>query len=98
MMTKELIFKQNPDNFKNFVNYPFWSMNRELWLEYTNSLEEKDKFVLSYFPFKWAYAPPYNAETALEFLHDICVDFDRVTADDIENIYSTLPTFGGEPV
>ena len=26
MMTKELIFKQNPDNFKNFVNYPFWSM------------------------------------------------------------------------
>ena len=44
-MTKELIFKQNPDDFKNFVPYPFWSMDRDSWLAYVNSLEEKDKFV-----------------------------------------------------
>ena len=51
MMAKGLIFKQNSDNFKNFVHYPFWSMDRESWLEYVNSLEDKDKFILSYFPF-----------------------------------------------
>jgi len=92
-MSKELLFNQNPENFKNFVPYPFWSMDRTSWLEYADSLSEKDKFVLDCFPFKWAYAPPCNADTALEFLHDICVDFDRVTTDDVENIFKTLPTF-----
>ena len=45
---------RNSEKYRNYVPYPFWAMDQELFFKYANELEEDDRGLLSYFPFKRA--------------------------------------------
>ena len=81
------------EKFKNYIPLPFWGVDQEYWYQYVNALKEDDRDVLSYYPFRWAFAPPHDAVTSVEFLRGIGVDDERVSADAVEAQCETLPTF-----
>lgn len=83
----------NFEEFKNYIPFPFWDMDHNHWNQYLNGLKDKDRSVLSYYPFKWAYVPPHNADTAVEFLHDIGVGKNKIAPDAVEKIFNSMPTF-----
>lgn len=77
----------------NYIPHPFWSMDQIEWLKYVNELRGEHRNVLSQFPFKWAYAPPDSATSALQFLRDMDVGSDNVSSDSIDRYHDELPTF-----
>ncbi len=72
---------KNSERYRNYVPYPFWAMDQEFFFKYANDLKGDERSLLSYFPFKWGYVAPCDSTAAVEFLCDIGVDADRVTAE-----------------
>ena len=48
---------KNSKKYRNYVPYTFWAMDQELFFKYANELEEDDRGLLSYFPFKKGLTP-----------------------------------------
>jgi agmatine deiminase len=78
---------------KSFWPAPFWAMDQRIWFKYVNSLEDKERRTLDAYPFKWAYAPPYDGQTAVQFLQEIGVAADLVNADAVQAVFDGMPTF-----
>ncbi len=72
---------KNSERYRNYVPYPFWAMDQEFFFKYANDLKADDRHQLDYYPFKWAYVPPHDSDRALEFLGDIGVNNEKVTAE-----------------
>jgi hypothetical protein len=72
---------KNSEKYRNYVPYTFWTMDLEFFFKYANDLRGDDRRQLNYYVFKWAYVPPWNGAVAVDFLRDIGVDGDRVTAE-----------------
>lgn len=83
------------DRFWNYVPCPFWAMDREEWLKYAEGLESSDRGLLSHFPFRWAYVPPNDASSAMQFLVDIGAVTDGTNVDIVEDAHDKMPTFDG---
>ncbi len=79
----------------NYVPCPFWAMDSEEWLKYAEGLKGADRELLSSIPFKWAFVPPNDAATSLQFMREIGAAKDEVNEDVIENIHESMPTFEG---
>jgi len=80
---------------KNYIPCPFWDMDQEYWYQYVNDLKGDQRDVLSCYPFRWAFAPPHDAATSVQFLRDIGVDGDQVLLEAVEKQFQDLPTFEG---
>ena len=65
---------------RDFWPVPFWAMDHRAWMQYVQSLEGAERRVLALYPFRWAYDPPHDSGTALEFLREIGVDGGQVRA------------------
>jgi hypothetical protein len=78
---------------ENYALYPFWSMVQEDWFRYVRGLRDDQRHVLSVYPFRWAYVPPHDPQTAVAFLRDIGVDRDQVQPEDVEVQAQKLPSF-----
>lgn len=84
----------NTDNkYWNYVPCPFWAMDSGEWLKYAEGLKGADRELLSSIPFKWAFVPPNDAATAVQFMREIGVAKDEVNEDVVENIHESMPTF-----
>jgi hypothetical protein len=70
---------KNSEKDRNDVPYPFWAMDQVFFFKYANDLTEADRDPLVYYPFKWAYVPPHNSASSVEFLRDVGLEADRVT-------------------
>src|SRR5210317_1214266 len=84
---------KNSERYQNYVPYPFWAMDQELFFKYANGLTGNDRNLLSYYPFKWAYVPPHDNLSAQEFLIDIGVDRGAVTAEAIAEKFENMTSF-----
>lgn len=78
---------------RDFWPVPFWGMDHRLWMQYVESLEGEKRRVLALYPFKWAYDPPHDSGTAVEFLREIGVNDDRVSADSVQTAFEGMTTF-----
>jgi hypothetical protein len=78
---------------QNYLPMPFWAMDPAAWQAYASALKGKARSVLAQYPFKWAFAHPHDAPSAVEFLRDIGVDEYRVGADLVEDQFARLPAF-----
>jgi agmatine deiminase len=78
---------------KKFWPVPFWAMDQQIWYRYINSLPDQDRRDLDAYPFKWAYAPPYDGKTAVQFLNEIGIDKDLVSVDAVQEAFEGMPTF-----
>jgi len=56
-------------------------MDQRIWYSYLDSLTDRERGDLDAYPFKWAYAPPHDGLTAVQFLREIGVDAGLVDAD-----------------
>lgn len=84
---------KNSIRYRNYVPYPFWAMDQEFFFKYANDLKGDDRNLLSYYPFKWAFVPPYDSTSAMEFLHDIGVDEGKVTAQAVAAKFENMTSF-----
>ena len=84
---------KNSERYRNYVPYPFWAMDQEFFFKYANDLTGDDRSQLAYYPFKWAYVPPHDSSTAVEFLRDIGVEADRVTAEAVAEKFENMTSF-----
>ena len=84
---------KNSEKYRNYVPYPFWAMDQEFFFKYANDLTGDDRSQLAYYPFKWAYVPPHDSSTAVEFLRDIGVEADRVTAEAVAEKFENMTSF-----
>jgi agmatine/peptidylarginine deiminase len=84
---------KNSEKYRNYVPYPFWAMDQEFFFKYANDLTGDDRSQLGYYPFKWAYVPPHDSSTAAEFLRDIGVEADRVTAEAVTEKFENMTSF-----
>jgi hypothetical protein len=84
---------KNSEKYRNYVPYPFWAMDQEFFFKYANDLTGDDRSQLVYYPFKWAYVPPCDSAAAAEFLRDIGVDEDRVTAEAVAAKFENMTSF-----
>ena len=90
---------KNSEKYRNYVPYPFWAMDQEFFFKYANDLTGDGRNQLTYFPFKWAYVPPHDSTSVLEFLHDIGVDDDKVTCEEALAVYQqALPDYEVIPI
>lgn len=78
---------------KDFWPVPFWAMDRQVWSQYVGSLKGEERRALDLYPFKWAYVPPHDSQTAVEFLHEIGVDDGRVSPDAVQAVFERMMTF-----
>jgi agmatine deiminase len=69
-------------------------MDQRIWFQYVNSLKDGERRALDAYPFKWAYAPPHDGATAVQFLRDIGADDGRVSVDAVQKEFEELPRFG----
>lgn len=83
----------NSQKYKNYVPYPFWAMDQEFFFKYANDLQDDDRILLGYYPFKWAYVPPQDSSSAVEFLRDIGVDDGSVTAEAVAAKFDNMTSF-----
>lgn len=81
------------EKFSPYMTYPFWDMRQSYWYGYLDGLKQEERDVLAQYPVKWAYFPPRDAKAAVEFLHEIRVDGERVQPAKIEEHRSRMPTF-----
>ena len=84
---------KNSEKYRNYVPYPFWAMDQEFFFKYVNELKADDRSLLSYYPFKWAYVPPHKSTRAVEFLRDIGVEEDRVTAEAVAAQFENMTPY-----
>jgi agmatine/peptidylarginine deiminase len=84
---------KNSERYKNYVPYPFWAMDQEVFFKYANDLAGSDRNLLSYYPFKWAYVPPHDSLSAQEFLINIGMDGGAVTAEAIAEKFENMISF-----
>jgi len=68
-------------------------MDQRIWYKYVNSLTNRERGDLDVYPFKWAYAPPYDGPTAVQFLREIGVDAGLVNVDAVQAAFEGMPTF-----
>jgi agmatine deiminase len=78
---------------QNYLPMPFWAMDPAAWQAYASALKGKARSVLTQYPFKWAFAHPHDAPSAVEFLRDIGADENRVGVDLVAEQFARLPTF-----
>ena len=78
---------------RDFWPVPFWAMDQRIWYQYVDSLDDQHRRDLDVYPFKWAYTPPFDAETGVRFLNEIGVDKGRVGADAVQDQFQGMPTF-----
>ena len=84
---------KNSERYRNYVPYPFWAMDQEFFFKYANDLKGDDRRQLDYYPFKWAYVPPHDSDSAVEYLRDIGVGDDTVTAGAVAAKYENITSF-----
>jgi agmatine/peptidylarginine deiminase len=68
-------------------------MDQEFFFKYANDLKGDDRRQLDFYPFKWAYVPPHDNASALEFLRDIGMDDERVTAEAVAAKFEIMTSF-----
>jgi agmatine/peptidylarginine deiminase len=56
-------------------------MDQAFFAKYANGLKGDDRDTLSFFPFKWAYAPPHDPTSAVSFLKEISVENHTVSSE-----------------
>ena len=81
------------DRYRNYIPFPFWSLDQRVWYDYVAALRGDERDVLRCYPFKWAFAPPHNGVSAVAFLDDIGVRPTSLGSDDIEQQMAALPAF-----
>ena len=84
---------KNSEKYRNYVPYPFWAMDQELFFKYANDLIGDERSQLAYYPFKWAYVPPHDGHSAVEFLRDIGVDDQKVTSAAVAAKFENMTSF-----
>jgi len=81
---------RNSTKYRNYVPYPFWAMDQGFFFKYANDLRGNNRTILQYYPFKWAYVPPHDGPSGMEFLKDIGVDDGNVTVEAVEDIHEKM--------
>ena len=59
--------------------------------QYVDSLKDGERRALDAYPFKWAYAPPHDGATAVQFLRDIGADDGQVSVDAVQKEFEEMP-------
>jgi agmatine/peptidylarginine deiminase len=68
-------------------------MDQEFFFKYANELTGDDRNLLQYYPFRWAYVPPHDSHSAVEFLNDIGVDEGTVTVENVAAKFDHMTSF-----
>jgi hypothetical protein len=63
------------------------------FFKYANDLTGDERSLLAYYPFKWAYVPPHDSASAVDFLRDIGVEEDRATVEDVAAKFENMTSF-----
>lgn len=85
---------KNSLKYKNYLPFPFWSMDQSLFNDIVKDINGSDRKVLDYYPYKWAYVPPQDPENVVQFLNDIGMNAERIVdTDAVHRQYERLSSF-----